>query len=201
MRRGATQKGEHGARKLPTDTIREVLQDSRVWIKLGIVTKFDGETSHYELDGEDLLVDVELMPNREPVFCRMGTLGGGQFLGVWAIPGVGTEVLVAVPDGDLEMDPVIIACLSSGVMPGGAAAVDEQTLVISTNYVKIVAGGDVTIQSDQDIKINAAGNVVLGGDGTDPTQAGLVNGACVDSFTGTPYTALHSLSGKVTAPK
>lgn len=199
MKSGAARNGARGARKLPMDTIREALGDPRAWVKLGIVTKFEGETSHYELDGQDLLVDVELMPERIPVLCRMGSPVGGQYFGVWSVPPVGTEVMVVVPDGDLEADPVIVSCLSTGQLPQGAATLDEQTIVISGNGIKIVGGATIQVQSDTVVIIDADEEVQLGG--ATGVNQGVVNGECVDSFTGTPYAALHSLTGKVKAPK
>lgn len=203
MRAGATSKGAHGSRKLPLDAIKESLADGRVWVKLGIVAQLEGETSHYELDGEDLLVDVELMPDRVPLLCRLGVAGGGAGRGIWWVPQVGTEVLVAVIDGDLEADGVIVACLSTGAVPAG---LDATTLVIKGNpHVKII-GDNVTIEAENNLHVTAqeatieATEVVLG-NASSPTLAGLVNGACIDSFTGTPYSALHGLSNQVKAPK
>lgn len=120
----------HG-KKLPLDSIKEALADGRVWVALGVVTLFEGETSHYELEDGDLLVDVQLVPNGEPLLCRLGT---GH--GIWAIPPVGAEVLVALPEGDFEANPVIVGVLISSV-PNG---LQENTYV-----VQVPSGGTVKI--------------------------------------------------------
>jgi hypothetical protein len=121
------------AKRLPIDTIKDVLQDTRVWVKVGVVRLFEGETSHYELDGADIVVDVEIMPERTPALCRLGVSHGG----VWRVPGVGQEVLVAVPEGDWDADPVIIAELSSGAVPDGVGP--------STAVIQVPTGGQVLV--------------------------------------------------------
>lgn len=136
MRSGARNKGAHGARKLPLDTMREALADGKVYSALGVVRKFDGETAHYELDGEDVLVDVEIMPNGERALCRLAC-GAGPGLGLWFVPPEGTEVAVLVPQGDLEADPVVVGCLSSGDVPDG---------LTTSNWVIVVpAGGQLLV--------------------------------------------------------
>lgn len=125
----------HSTRRLPMEGIKAAVQDGRVWVKIGVVRLFDGETSHYELDGEDIVVDVELMPERHHALCRLGNGHGG----VVRVPAVGTEVLVAVPEGDMDCDPVIVAELSSGAVPDG---VSESVAVI-----RVPAGGKLKIHA------------------------------------------------------
>lgn len=126
-----------GARKFPTDAIREVLADRRAWVYLGIVTKFAGESSHYEIDGEDIVVDVQLAPDGYPALCRLGVSAGGPGAGVWFIPPEGAEVLVCVPEGELEADPVIVAILSTGQVPDGVAP--------GVTVIAVPAGGQVLV--------------------------------------------------------
>lgn len=127
----------HGARKLPTDTIKETLRDTRVWCKLGVVSLVDGESTHYSIDDGDIVVDVVLMPEGTPMLCRLGT---GSFAGAWIIPAVGTEVLVAVPEGDLAADPVIVAVLASGSTADGLSETQAVIAVPSGGKVLIHDG-------------------------------------------------------------
>lgn len=148
---GSSDKSDYGARKLSRDTLANAIRDKRVWIDVGVVRLFDGESKHYEIDGEDLLVDVELGAEAMPLFCRMASTMGGMGRGVWSIPPIGTEVVVAVPIGDLDADPVIVGVLPSGALPEG---LDEQTIVITSPKVRIEAsGGDVTLASSSDVRL------------------------------------------------
>lgn len=126
--------------------VRAALTDRRVWCGLGIVYKPDGEASHYEID-EDIgvLVNVELMPNQEPLLCRLGGLGSGGTHGVWRIPPVGTEVAVAVPGGDIGGDTIIIGVLSSGAVPN---ELDGDTVVVKGPSTVLVIGAEVQVRSE-----------------------------------------------------
>lgn len=180
---GSSQKANYGARKLSRDVMAQAVRDKRVWVDVGVVRLFDGETSHFELDGEDLLVDVEIGAEAAPTLCRMATYAGGVGGGVWRVPPVGTEVLVAVPMGDYDADPVIVAVLPSGALPEG---IDEQTLVIASPKVRIdAAGGDITIV--------AAGNVRLGAlDAAHPAARGDTLQAALNAFIDLFNTHVHS---------
>lgn len=95
---------------------------------LGIVQAADDGGPHFDLDGEDLLVEVELMPSRVKLTTRVGTVAGGGGGGVWKVPPIGAEVLVAIPDGDLDFQPTIASWYSSGNLPSD---IGESTLVVS----------------------------------------------------------------------
>lgn len=97
---------------------RAALKDGRVWTKLGRVTQFEGEDSYYEWDSNgELLIDVELSGTQERCFCRYASP-----FGFWVIPPAGTEVIVGVPDGDLDADPVILGCISKNGISSLATA-------------------------------------------------------------------------------
>lgn len=116
------------SRKLDLSSLRAALEDRRVWTALGLVQVPAGSTSHYEITDDDVLVEVELLPAGEPLTCRLAcTAAAGPGGGVWCIPAPGTEVVVLVPHGEFENDPVIIGTLSSNTVPYGLSAT---TLVI-----------------------------------------------------------------------
>ena len=85
-----------GGRKIDTSAMREILLDDRYWIGIGKVVK-DG-TSHFEVDGADALIDVELMPSELPLRCRLASIAGGAGVGIWSVPAVGTEVDAEIID-------------------------------------------------------------------------------------------------------
>jgi hypothetical protein len=170
-----------GAKRLDMSGVRAALADRRYWLGIGLVYEPSGEP-HYEVD-EDLgvLVNVELMPEREPLLCRLGGLGQGGAYGVWRIPPVGSEVAVAVPGGDIGGDTIIVGVLASGGVPD---ELDEETLVVKAPKVVIIADGAV--------EVGEAGLV---------STDGVVHGTGIDPFTGATYAALGSTSAKLRAKK
>lgn len=116
---------------------RELMDAGQIHAARGIVVQ-EG-ASHFELveGGADVLVDVELQPSGERITARLGGLGGGPAAGIWAIPPVGAEVVILVPDGDLEAGAVIVACESTGSVPDGLG---PTTIVICPP-----AGGQVLV--------------------------------------------------------
>ena len=95
---------------------------------LGIVLAAEDGGTHFELDDEDLMVEVELMPSQTQLTVRVGTVAGGGGGGIWKVPPVGAEVLVAIPDGDIDFQPTICSWYSSGQLPSD---IGENTLVVS----------------------------------------------------------------------
>lgn len=116
--------------------MRELMEDGRIWLTMGIVIVPEGASSHFELvsNPPDVLVDVETVPDQLDLTCRLASFGGGANLGIWAIPPVGSEVMVAVPDGIINFQPSIIATLSSGDLPDGVGP-----------NVTVIANGEVLI--------------------------------------------------------
>ncbi len=120
--------------------MREALADSRVHSCLGLVVSRDG--SHFAIEDNDVLVELDLVPNEEPVTARMGVVGGGQGVGIWFVPPVGSEVAVLVPDGELACGPVIVGVLSSGGLPDGVA--EGVTVIANSSKVLIHDGSGGT---------------------------------------------------------
>lgn len=132
------------SKRLDLTAMREVLQDQRVWARMGVVSAAeDGE--HYLIDeNADVLLEVSLMPDEDLTTCRLGSLAGGPGRGVWAIPPVGTEVAVLVPDGQLDFMPIVIATLASGEV---TSDLDETVIVMSNNLgdIAVIPSGDVSL--------------------------------------------------------
>ena len=81
-------------------------QVARNGTAVGIVTEYDG--THYRIqdDGDRrIFVHVTLLPEGNE--CEAELFGGP----VWAIPDVGAEVIVALPDGSLNGRPTIVATM------------------------------------------------------------------------------------------
>lgn len=106
----------------------------------GLVTAEDGD--HYELTtgNKDVLVRVVLTGGRV-VWARL--LGGGASVGVWLVPPVGAEVLVAFCDGDDQSEAVLVGILSTGAVASNAAS---GRVVIVGDSVTIDARGSGTVK-------------------------------------------------------
>lgn len=162
---------------------------------LGVVRKFPGEDSHFEIQIDDdgkreIMVDVELMPRSEKLFCRLG-FGQDQ---IYKIPRVGQEVAVLIPftrdslvKDELDSDGFIVAILDTDV----PADLDgDDIIVINSPRVKVIA--DTVIIESADIR--------LGGENPSPIDQ-IVVGSGIDSFTGLTYFALGATTAKVKAEK
>ena len=125
-----------GTKKIKTASAREALMDFRCWACLAIVEERGG--SHFEVTEDDIIVYISMMPSEEPIDARMGTVGGGEGVGVWFIPPPGSEVAVIIPDGEVESDPIIVGVLSSGSLPDGIE--DGVTVIANTKNVLITDG-------------------------------------------------------------
>lgn len=144
-----------GSRRTDLTALREVLQDRRSWAQLAIVTTGDNG-SHFDARDGDILVEVECVPSGNRLTARLGSIAGGPGRGVWAIPPVGTEVIVVTPDGDLAFSPTIVCTLSTGYVPDDL----DDTIVVMTNNL-----GDIAITPSGDLKLgskNASESAVKG---------------------------------------
>lgn len=138
-------------RRLDLTDMRELFRDRRVWSGIGIVTKPEGASQHWEIvqDGAssvDVLVDVVLQPSEEPVVCRLPA-------GVWDVPDEGDEVGVILPDGASDFMPIIVCRLSTnsvpttqGPQPGRIVMVRDEVLVHDGN------GGAVALALKSDVE-------------------------------------------------
>jgi hypothetical protein len=115
------------------------MQDGRVWSCLGIVKAAEDDGQHWEIDQGTMLVQVKLQPSGDEVDAQV--LGGAFGWGVWFVPPIGAEVIVAVPDGELDFSPVIVAVLASGSLPDGLAENQIQIVVPSGGEVLVNDGG------------------------------------------------------------
>lgn len=179
-------KGQKPIRRMDRGVMKAALAARTLTSALGVVRKFPGETSHFEIDDEngtrEILVDVELMPSRERVLCRLGFGNDG----VYRIPRVDQEVAVLINNDPQSMvaDPLDDHPIIVGVLDNEAPDEldDDDIVVVKATRVHIVSG---------DIKL-----------GTSPNPLdGVVVGTGIDSFTGSPYHALGNTSAKVKAEK
>jgi uncharacterized protein involved in type VI secretion and phage assembly len=144
-----------GAKPVDLSPFKAALgKGAKVYCGLAVVVKRDGDSAHWEKHTEDngdtdILVEVDLMPTGEPLTVRLGAAAAGNGWGLWSVPPVGAEVIVAFPDGEMDgMDPVIIRVLSSGKVPD---ALDGDTLVlIAPKKIIIASQNDKTYVGSED---------------------------------------------------
>jgi hypothetical protein len=140
-------RGQRAAKRLDLTDLRKALQDRRVWCGHGIVVAGEDGQSHYELvtgaggDVVDILVEVELQPMRTAVLARLGGGAGSSGAGIWAIPDIGTEVIVSIPDGRLEYQPTIVGTLAAAIPNPSGQGPAPGRLVIAAPKVFIHDGG------------------------------------------------------------
>lgn len=136
-----SKRGKLGAKRFDPSDLRELVKDRRLWCAMGVVIEPEGGGSHFDLDGEDVLIEVETQPDLIDVTARLGFGFGGPNIGMYAIPPVGTEVVLLMPSGRLDFMPVVVGMLSTGDLPDGVA---ENVTVIANGEVLVHDGNGGT---------------------------------------------------------
>jgi hypothetical protein len=139
----ASRAGRRPTKRLDLRDLRAAVEDSRVWSAVGQVIQPDGEAgaTHYELvPGEsgaivDILVEVLLLPSNIEVTCRLAGAAGAR--GAITIPDVGDEVLIVIPNGQVDWMPVLIARLSTNDVPNpvGQGPATGTTVIMDTTVL------------------------------------------------------------------
>ncbi len=117
-------------------------------IEIGLVMESEDGGDHWDMDAEDLIVTVELVPSGRQLPCRVMAPAGGPNQGVWSIPPEGAEVVVAIPGGDSDEGGVVIGCLSTGAVPVGLG--DDKVVIAAVNsaYLGGTEGAERTYKAD-----------------------------------------------------
>ena len=101
--------------------------------ELAVVQRHGGEVQHWEVVDGELFVQVVMRNHGIPVVAIIGALVGGQGRGVWMLPDEGTEVIVALPDGSVSGEAVIIGCLPTRNTPAGL--VPGKVFIVGTEVI------------------------------------------------------------------
>ncbi len=115
-----------GAKRFDPTDLKALLADTRCWACAALVVVPDGLSSHYEMvteDGKlvDIMVEVETVPDQQDLTCRLASVSGGTNAGIWTIPPVGAEVIVLIPNAQIDFMPTIVAILPTGEIPDDVA--------------------------------------------------------------------------------
>jgi hypothetical protein len=175
-----------GAKRVDTQMMRAMIGQQQMTTSLGVVRKFPGETSHFDIDTEngtaEVLVDVELIPSGTRVQCRLGFGNPG----VYSIPKENAEVAVLIPydpssliKDSLDFEPIIVGVLDANA-PTQLTGPD--LVVVKASKVQVISSN---------IELGDAPNI----------NDGVVVGTGIDTFSGSPYWSLGSTSSTTKAKK
>lgn len=119
-------------KRMDPGVLRKLMETGRAWCKLALVVDPDENLRHYELVEEsgalvDIMVEIETVPDRQQLTCRLSGLGGSM----WSIPAVGDEVIVAIPDARNDFMPTIVAVLPTIPNPSGQGPSTGRTIITS----------------------------------------------------------------------
>lgn len=139
-----------GTKRFDPSDLKEILKDRRSWNVVATVIVPDELDVHYELIVEggvlvDILVEVVTHPGGIELTCR---LKSGGLAGIVEIPNVDDEVLVAIPEGQIEFCPTIVAFLSGRSIPnpaGQGPALGRTVIVNGEVLVHDGSGGAVPL--------------------------------------------------------
>lgn len=143
-------RNKYGSQTLDRSVIRRMIMENiPVSTVFGVVRKFPGEDSHFEIQVSDdgsreVMVDVEIMPRSERMLCRLG-FGGDQ---IFRIPRVGQEVAVIIPTAknpltadEYDADGIIVAVMDANV----PAELDGDDVVVITAPRVIVLSNSIQL--------------------------------------------------------
>lgn len=107
---------------------------------IGIVGARAQGDSHFEQADGRVRVDVQIQSG-EHVWARLGGVAGGRGVGIYSIPLAGSEVLVALPDGAVDGEAVLLATLDTGEVPDGLTAGGTTVIAVPAGEQVLVHDG------------------------------------------------------------
>lgn len=88
---------------------RELLDDERLWIMGARIALHDGESSHHRKTEEGANEVSVRTSNHGLQLWALLPGGSNGDRGIWSVPEIGTEVLIACEDGDPEGDVFLVS--------------------------------------------------------------------------------------------
>ncbi len=108
MTRKVVRRPQKGARKLRVRATETVGYVTKNFIDTGVVKRFPGETTHYEIVDNDIYVHVLLVELGKEFTMKLAHGTGGYY----RVPAVGDEVVVAFRGGVTHGDATIVGVLT-----------------------------------------------------------------------------------------
>lgn len=139
----SNRRNKRGSKVMDAQLMRAMIGSQQMTTSLGIVRKFSGETSHFDIDTEngtaEILVDVELIPSGERVLCRLGFGNDG----IYKIPRADQEVAVLLPypADSLIKDSLDYGAIIVGVLDTEAPVEldDDDIVVVKATRVHVIS--------------------------------------------------------------
>lgn len=184
MRMSSLKRTRVSGKRLDIGPVRDLVErmvGQKLLPAVGIVVAPDANTSHFEDSGDDVHVEVEIQPTLLQVTCRLVAPGGA-----WRIPPVGEEVLVILPDGDLQFMPLAIPHLAAEV----------PSLLTEDDDVLDNRRGRQVVSASEDVALVPDGLVRLG---SLAAPEAVVKGTTYRSAEDTFFAALVTFLGSLTA--
>lgn len=135
--------------------LRKAFGDDRIHVFAGHVVTPPGEPRHFYVNAEkNVVVFVEMNHHGTPVRANLATQPG-----VWTVPDVNDEVLVATDNGEFEGELYIVGVIpvtnrANALAPG---TLSPQTFnIVVTGDANIVVGPGSSVHLISDTKIEAA---------------------------------------------
>lgn len=138
-----------------TENLRKFFADDRIHVIAGRVEIPPGESSHFSVNEENNVV-LHVITHHHGVRIQANLSNGP---GVWTIPDIGTEVMLASDNGDFEGEMYVIGTYHSTNHPNASipASIGSQVFNVAvTGDANIVVGPGGKIRLISDTLIEAA---------------------------------------------
>lgn len=137
-----------------TENLQKFFGDSRIHVIAARVEPIFGETSHFRVNAENN-VTVSVVTHHYGMPMRANLSNGP---GVWTIPDVGTEVMLASDNGDIEGEVYVIGTYGStsvqnAAMPETTGPQTFNVAVTGDVNITVGPGGRVRLISDTEIEM------------------------------------------------
>lgn len=153
--------------------------DTRVWLHYAVVEDVGFDAN------EGVFADIRFLPDGRPDCAIVGACYAGNGFGMYAPLAVDDVVLVAVPAGDTDAGPVIIARLWNGTDKppaemAGTTAREGTPDPTSDLYVRVQPGQSLKVRASSgggvDIKSEGSGRIVIEQSGSADIVLKVANG-------------------------
>jgi len=177
----------------------------------GVASVGIGLVTDVIVDESSVYLDVEMQPQGFELRAKWAPMYAGKNYGIYFPIQINDQVVVVLPDGDPNGDPVAITILHNEEdnLPSEALAAPEDIWIVAAPGRRIeIKGEEVTANgvskaTIKAVQVNAAGSAltVLGDLGTLTVWDGVLTGRSLDPFTGLYHYSLGNASTKVRAKK
>lgn len=146
--------------------LKELLAPDEVWTVAARVAVHAGEKLHYHTNEEgDIVVSLLSLKHEVPINANLGALVSRPGVGIFQVPDVGVEVLVAFDWGDFGGEAYIVGYMTSGIAPKDLDGNDlaPGIILVVASQVQVSGADKVTVTSAAEVDIIAPRVVIANG--------------------------------------